>query len=84
MTVAMTKNGSNVRQRSAYQAHSSTLAASRNVIDLSEAKLRRMALRHPDADVRKLASRMLADYLSGTIEVAWENGCLPVYRFTKR
>ncbi len=86
MTPAMVKRKSNARTRSAYQAHVSTFLATEdatNVVDLAERKLRRLAANHADADVRRLASRMLADYLKGSIAIAWESGVVPVYCFLK-
>ncbi len=86
MTSAMVKRKSNARTRSAYQAHVSTILPPEdavNVVDLAEKKLRRLAERHPDEDVRKLAARMLADYLKGSIAIAWESGVVPVYCFLK-
>jgi len=86
MTSAMVKRKSNARTRSAYQAHVSTFLpteSATNVVDLAERKLRRLAERHPDEDVRKLAARMLHDYLRGSIAIAWEQGVVPVYSFLK-
>jgi len=86
MTSAMVKRKSNARTRSAYQAHVSTFLTTEdatNVVDLAERKLRRLAATHTDADVRRLASRMLADYLKGSIAIAWEQGVVPVYSFLK-
>lgn len=85
MTLAMAKRKI-VHTRSAYQAHVSTILppeAIVNVIDLTERKLRRLATRHPDEDVRKLVTRMLYDYLKGSIAIAWENGQIPIYCFLK-
>lgn len=86
MTSVMVKRKSNARTRSAYQAHVSTFLPGSdvsNVVDLAERKLRRLSERHPDEDVRKLASRMLADYLRGSIAIAWESGVIPIYCFLK-
>ncbi len=86
MTSPMTKRKRTARTRSAYQAHVSTLlpgSEATNVVDLTEKKLRRLATRHPDEAIRKLATRMLADYLRGSIAIAWEDGIVPVYCFLK-
>jgi len=86
MTSAMAKRKGNARTRSAYQAHVSTILPPEdvaNVVDLAEKKLRRLADRHPDEDVRKLAARMLVDYMKGSIAIAWEQGVIPVYCFLK-
>lgn len=82
----MTKRRKEARTRSAYQAHVSTLLSAesaKNVLDLTERKLRRIATSHPDADIRRMVTRMLADYLKGSIAIAWENGSFPVYCFLK-
>lgn len=86
MTTPMAKRKKEARTRSAYQAHVSTilpLDTAKNVLDLTERKLRRIAVSHPDADIRRLVTRMLHDYLRGTIAVAWEDGVVPVYCFLK-
>ena len=86
MTSPMVKRKRVARTRSAYQAHVSTILpaeAASNVVDLTERKLRRIAVHHPDADIRTLATRMLADYLKGSIAIAWEDGKIPVYCFLK-
>lgn len=86
MTAPMVKRKKAARTRSAYQAHVSTLLPANeatNVVDLTERKLRRIASLHSDEDIRKLATRMLQDYLRGTIAIAWEEGCVPVYCFLK-
>ncbi len=85
-TVMKSKRKRVVRSRSAFQAHVTTFLPTDdivNVVDLAERKLRRLATRHPDSDVRTLATRMLADYLNGKISVAFENGNMPVYSFLK-
>ena len=77
-------NRRKTRTRSAFQAHVSTYAAdASNVIDLSERKLVRMAAEHRDEDARKLAAKLLRDYVDGTIAVAWEDGIVPVYSFLR-
>jgi len=86
MTTPMVKRKKEARTRSAYQAHVSTILAaesSKNVLDLTEKKLRKLAVNHPDADIRHLATRMLHDYLRGVIAIAWEDGIVPVYCFLK-
>ena len=86
MTTPMAKRKKEARTRSAYQAHVSTILpteSAKNVLDLSEKKLRRIAVNHPDADIRRLAARMLHDYLRGSIAIAWEDGIVPVYCFLK-
>ncbi len=86
MSAPMTKGKKESRTRSAYQAHVSTILPSEsatNVCDLTERKLRRIAVNHPDADIRRLVTRMLHDYLNGSIAIAWENGEFPVYCFLK-
>jgi hypothetical protein len=55
----------------------------KNVIDLTERKLVRLASSHTDENIRKIAARMLHDYTNGKIAVAWEEGCLPIYHFIK-
>ena len=86
MNSVVVKRKITTRTRSAYQAHVSSLLPKdesfANVIDLTERKLRRMADKHSDEDVRKLAARMLRDYLSGSIAIAWE-GNMPIYCFLK-
>jgi len=86
MSSVTVKRKAAARTRSAYQAHVSTFTTgdeASNVVDLAERKLRRLASRHADADVRKLATRMLSDYLKGSIAIAWENGVIPIYCFLK-
>ncbi len=86
MGAPMTKGRKESRTRSAYQVHVSTILppeSAQNVFDLTERKLRRIAVNHPDADIRRLVTRMLSDYLSGSIAIAWENGDFPVYSFLK-
>jgi hypothetical protein len=86
MTSPMVKRKREVRTRSAYQAHVLTILpaeAAGNVVDLTERKLRRIAKLHADEDIRKLAARMLHDYLRGSIAIAWEDGVVPVYCFLK-
>lgn len=86
MYTPMAKRKKEERTRSAYQAHVSTILpmeSTKNVLDMSELKLRRIAVNHPDADIRRLAARMLHDYLRGTIAIAWESGNIPVYCFLK-
>jgi len=81
-TVMAKKNGP--RSRSAYQTHVTVLFAdAKNVIDLTERKLVRLASAHPDENIRKIAARMLHDYVNGKIAVAWEDGILPIYIFLK-
>lgn len=86
MTSPMVKRKKAARTRSGYQAHVSTLLPvedATNVVDLTERKLRRLAVHHPDSDIRTLATRMLSDYLKGSIAIAWEDGVVPVYCFLK-
>lgn len=86
MTSPMVKRKRPARTRSAYQAHVSTILLNeeaKNVADMTEFKLRRLAVQHPDSDIRTLATRMLNDYLNGTIAVAWEDSIIPVYCFLK-
>lgn len=71
------------RSRSAYQERMPDQGSAANVIDIAEAKLRRIATHHSDADVRRLAARMLDGYLKGEISIAWDDGNLPVYAFLK-
>jgi hypothetical protein len=78
------KNGS--RSRSAYQTHVAVLFTddnTKNVIDMTERKLVKLASSHLDENIRKIAARMLHDYVNGKIAVAWEEGCLPIYHFLK-
>ncbi len=86
MSSAMAKR-KGPRARSAYQTHVSILfpgeEATKHVIDLTERKLVRIAMRHTDENIRKLAARMLHDYVTGKIAVAWEDGTLPVYIFLR-
>lgn len=83
MSIVMAKkNGS--RSRSAYQTYAAILFVdAKNVIDLTERKLVRLASTHSDENIRKVAARMLHDYTSGKIAVAWEDGILPIYIFLK-
>jgi hypothetical protein len=86
MTTPMIKKRREGRTRSLYQAHVSTILSaesSKNVFDLTEKKLQRLAVNHPDDDIRKLATRMLQDYLKGIIAIAWEDGKIPIYCFLK-
>jgi hypothetical protein len=85
MSSAMVKRKKQGRARSAYQAHVSTILTAdeaKNVVDLTECKLRRIVRNHADEDIRKLAARMLNDYVRGVIAIAWEEG-IPVYSFLK-
>jgi hypothetical protein len=82
--MAKKKNGP--RSRSAYQTHVTVLFTddnAKNVIDLTERKLVRLASSHLDENIRKIAARMLHDYMNGKIAVAWEDGILPIYIFLK-
>jgi hypothetical protein len=82
--MAKKKNGP--RSRSAYQTHVTVLFTDdnvKNVIDLTERKLVRLASSHLDENIRKIAARMLHDYMNGKIAVAWEDGILPIYIFLK-
>lgn len=73
------------RARSAYQTHCSILYPSQDkIVDFTEQKLIRIATIHPNEDMRKLAARILVDYTSGKIAVAWDNGEIPVYCFLKQ
>jgi lysophospholipase L1-like esterase len=86
MSIVMAKKKSEPRSRSAYQTHVVVLFGAndaKNIIDLTERKLVRIASSHKDENVRKLAARMLSDYTSGKIAVAWEQGILPVYIFLR-
>lgn len=86
MSTVMAKKKNGPRSRSAYQTHVTMLftgEASKNVIDLTERKLVRLASSHLDENIRKIAARMLHDYVNGKIAVAWEDGILPVYIFLR-
>jgi hypothetical protein len=85
MSIVMAKNNK-TRSRSAYQTHVMVLFSgkeTKNVIDMTERKLIRIATTHVDENIRKVAARMLQDYVSGKIAVAWEEGILPIYIFIK-
>lgn len=70
------------KTRSGYQIHVSLRAKdTSNTADLTEKKLAKLAADHKDESVRKLAGKMLQDYVSGKIAVAWEDGIHPVYAF---
>ncbi len=86
MSTVMVKKKSGPRSRSAYQTHVTVLFTddnAKNVIDLTERKLVRLASSHLDENIRKIAARMLHDYMNGKIAVAWEDGILPIYIFLK-
>lgn len=86
MSTVMAKKKNGPRSRSAYQTHviiAFPNDSSKNIIDLTERKLVRLASSHADENIRKIAARMLHDYTSGLIAVAWEEGVLPVYVFLK-
>lgn len=86
MSTVMAKKKNGPRSRSAYQTHVTVMFSgdtSKNVIDLTERKLVRLASSHPDENIQKIAARMLHDYMNGKIAVAWEDGVLPVYIFLK-
>lgn len=53
-------------------------------VDFTQRKLLKMSLEHRDKNVRLMAAKMLEDYLSCNIAVAWEDGCVPVYMFIDR
>lgn len=85
MSIVMAKKKIEPRSRSAYQTHVTVLFTTfdvKNIVDISERKLVRMATTHEDENIRKLAARMLHDYMSGKIAIAWECN-LPVYMFLK-
>lgn len=86
MSTVMVKKKSSSRSRSAYQTHVAVLFtddSAKNVIDLTEHKLVRLASSHLDENIRKIAARILHDYMNGKIAVAWEDGILPIYIFLK-
>ena len=86
MSTVMAKKKNGLRSRSAYQTHVTVVFpndSSKNIIDLTERKLVRLASSHADENIKKIAARMLHDYVNGKIAVAWEDGCLPVYCFLK-
>jgi hypothetical protein len=86
MSTVMAKKKHGPRSRSAYQTHVAVAfpnEPSKNLIDLTERKLVRIASTHADENIRKIAARMLHDYVNGKIAVAWEDGVLPVYVFLK-
>ncbi len=86
MSTVMAKKKNGPRSRSAYQTHVAVAFpndSSKNIIDLTERKLVRLASSHVDENIRKIAARMLHDYMNGKIAVAWEDGVLPVYVFLR-
>lgn len=85
MSLVMAKKGK-IKSRSGYQVYTSPLPSTltgtvNNVIDMTERKLIALATKHTDENIRKLAARLLQDYVSGKIAVAWEDGIVPVYCF---
>lgn len=87
MSLVMAKRGK-AKTRSGYQVHASVLLSKSNenvanVVDMTERKLIALATKHADENIRKLAARLLQDYVAGKIAVAWEDGCVPVYCFLK-
>lgn len=86
MSTVMTKKKNGPRSRSTYQTHIAVLFINnkfKNVIDITEYKLVRLASTHIDENIRKVAASVLRDYISGKIAVAWEDGILPIYIFLR-
>ena len=86
MSAVMTKKKNGLRSRSTYQTHTAVLFINnqfKNVVDITEYKLVRLASTHADENIRKIAACVLRDYINGKIAVAWEDGILPVYIFLR-
>lgn len=68
-----------VSNQTAFQLH--TLHSNNNtinVVDLTEHKLKRLAVSVIDFQQKMVVTKMLTDYLSGKVAVAWRSGA-PLY-----
>lgn len=68
-----------------FQLHKNVLKASHplsfaeRLLDFTEFKLKRMIMTSLEADKKRRLLELLADYQSGKVAIAWQNGSSPIY-----